>query len=111
MNTYTRAAALLLAALALTACGAEGEQVDRTKFDDAADLACSVFASGHKKAQTQQARIDLAKKVMWWAESSVTNGISDNALAMMQAADAGAGPWKTGGDAFTQACFHADWKS
>ncbi|MEE1814224.1 hypothetical protein PUR59_04210 [Streptomyces sp. SP18ES09] len=113
MRTPTTLLATAALALALTACGSSDSDTpaDPKKLDDSARLACDDFATDYKAAQTQQARIDLANKVNKWAASSVTNGIADNAKALARGADASAGAWQIGADAFAQACLDAGWKS
>ncbi|MFG2900964.1 hypothetical protein ACGFZH_28245 [Streptomyces zaomyceticus] len=100
-------------AFALTACGGSADEgpADPTKLDDYASFACDDFATGYKAAQTQQARIDLANKVNKWAATSVTNGIAANAKALARGADASAGAWQIGADAFAQSCLDAGWKA
>jgi hypothetical protein len=106
-------AAAALAALALTACSSSDDDkpADPKKLDDAASLACDDFANGYKAAQTQDARIDLADKVNKWAQSSVTNGIADNAKALARGSEASASAWQIGADSFAQACLDAGWKA
>ncbi|MFC8491792.1 hypothetical protein ACFUJU_13515 [Streptomyces sp. NPDC057235] len=108
-HTTTLAVALLLG---LTACGSTDDKpADPTKLDASASLACDDFASDYKAAQTKQARIDLANKVNKWAQSSITNGIADNARALARGADASPGAWQIGADAFAKSCLDAGWKS
>ncbi|MEU9142098.1 hypothetical protein AB0D33_40225 [Streptomyces sp. NPDC048404] len=98
-------------ALALTACsGTSDKPADPKKLDNAATLACDDFAHGYKAAQTTSARIDLANKVNKWSQSSVTNGIADNATALARGSEASAGAWQIGADAFAQSCLDAGWK-
>ncbi|MFC8267801.1 hypothetical protein ACFUIZ_19020 [Streptomyces cinereoruber] len=114
MRTRTAAAVLTAALLlGLTACGSSNDDkpADPTKLDSSASLACDDFATDYKATQTKQARIDLANKVNKWAQSSITNGIADNAKALARGADASPGAWQIGADAFAQACLDAEWKN
>ncbi|MFE5591458.1 hypothetical protein [Streptomyces sp. NPDC056549] len=113
MRTPTLLIATATLAIALTACGGSDSDTpaDPKKLDDAASLACDDFAADYKAAQTKQARLDLADKVNKWAASSTTNGIADNAKALANGAEASAGAWQIGADAFAKACLDAGWKS
>lgn len=113
MNRRATAAALCAAALlALTACSSESDEpADPKKLDNSASLACDDFATGYKAAQTRDARVDLANKVNKWAQSSVTNGIADNATVLARASEGSSSAWQIGADSFAQACLDAGWKS
>lgn len=80
-----------------------------TKVDNAGQFACDDFAGGYKSAQTRQARVELANKVNEWAPKSKSGRIADMGALLGRGADASAGAWTIGADAFAQACFDAGW--
>ncbi|MFC9682713.1 hypothetical protein [Streptomyces sp. NPDC056948] len=110
---YT-AAAVAITALALAACSSNessDKPADPSKLDTEARFACDDFAQDYKAAQTRDARVDLANKVNKWAQSSITNGIADNAKALARGSEGSPSAWQLGADAFAQACLDAGWKA
>jgi hypothetical protein len=80
-------------------------------LDDAANRACSDFASGYPQARTKTARLALADRVTASSGRTDNRQISQRAVQVGRTADDGNTAWRDSAQALTTACHDAGWQA